>query len=122
MRVGAALVGAEAVALLAFAVVDLLNINSDRLTLGITNAVFFALYAAGLAFCAVGFARLSSWSRSPIVLAQVIQLGVAWSFFSRATAWLSAALAIPAAVVLVAALAPSTTQSLYGGENDDARS
>jgi hypothetical protein len=121
VRVGATLVGAEAIALIVFAVVDLLNISSDRLTLGITNAVFFALYAAGLAFCAVGFARLRSWCRSPIVLAQIIQLGIAWSFASRATAWLSAALAVPAAVVLAAALTPSTTQALYGGESDDTR-
>lgn len=119
VRVGALIVATEAIGLLVFAVVDLMHISSDRLALGITNAVFFAVYAAGLALCAVGFATLRSWCRGPIVLAQVIQLGVAWSFASRATAWLSAALAVPAAIVLVAALAPSTTQALYGGESDD---
>jgi hypothetical protein len=119
VRVGAGLVGAEAVALLVFAVVAAMNINADRLTLGITNAVFFVIYAAALGLCAVGFARLSSWCRGPIVLTQIIQLGIAYSFASRATAWLSAALAVPALIVLASALAPSTTRALYGGENDD---
>src|SRR3978361_1534656 len=119
MRVGGALVGVEALALLVFALVGLMNISSDRVALGVTNAIFFAIYAAGLSACAVGLGRLRSWCRGPIVLAQIIQLGVAWSFASRATAWLCAALAVPAAAVLVSTLAPSTTEALYGGESDD---
>jgi hypothetical protein len=119
VRVGALLVALEAVGLLGFALVDLAHINSDRLALGVTNAVFFMIYAAGLGLCAWGLQRLRSWCRGPIVLAQVIQLGIAWSFAGRATAWLSALLAVPAAIVLASALAPSTTEALYGGESDD---
>jgi hypothetical protein len=119
VRIGALLVALEAAGLLAFALVDLLHISSDRLALGITNAVFFAIYAVGLALCARGLLLLRSWCRGPIVLAQIIQLGIAWSFAGRATAWLSAVLALPAVIVLVSALAPSTTQTLYGGESHD---
>jgi uncharacterized membrane protein len=51
------------------------------------------------------------------VLAQLIQLGIAWSFASRSTAWLSIVLAVPAALVLALVLAPSTTNALYGGKS-----
>jgi hypothetical protein len=119
IRGGAALVALEALALLALAIAALLTVKSDRLVLGATNAAFFCAYGAGLAVCARGLMRLRSWSRGPVVLAQLIQLGIAWSFVSRSTAWLSVLLAVPAALVLVVVLAPSTTSALYGGESAD---
>lgn len=109
------MVALEAAALSVFAAVDLFTINSDRLVLGATNAVFFCGYAIGLGLCAGGLARLRSWCRGPIVLTQVIQLGIAWSFASRETAWLTIVLAVPALVTLIAVLAPSTTHALYDG-------
>ncbi|MBA2559357.1 MAG: hypothetical protein H0V07_05610 [Propionibacteriales bacterium] len=121
VRIAAVLVSMEALALFAFAVVDLVSINIDRVALGVTNAVFFGLYAVGLAVCARGLMSLRGWCRGPIVLAQIIQLGLAWSFAGAETAWLTVSLAVPAVVVLVAVLAPSTTQALYGSEIDDGR-
>jgi hypothetical protein len=116
---GAALVALEALALLVLAAVAVVTLQSDRLLLGATNAAFFCAYGVGLAVCARGLARLRSWSRGPVVLAQLIQLGIAWSFASRATAWLSVVLAVPAVLVLAVVLAPSTTTALYGGESAD---
>jgi hypothetical protein len=116
---GAALVALEALALLALAVAAVATLHSNRLLLGATNAAFFCAYGAGLAVCARGLLRLRSWSRGPVVLAQLIQLGIAWSFASRATAWLSVVLAVSAVLVLAVVLAPSTTTALYGGESVD---
>ena len=48
--------------------------------MGVTTAVFFAVYGAALLLCAWSVHRGQSWARSPIVLAQLIQLGLAWSF------------------------------------------
>ncbi len=81
--------------------------------------MFFLLYAAGLAFCARGLLRLSSWTRGPIVLAQLIELGVAWSFRGGETTWVSVLLAIPAVIVLVVMFAPATTVALYGHRLSD---
>lgn len=121
VRVAAALVGAEAVALLGFAAVELLAVDSDRLALGVTNAVFFAAYGGGLALCARGLMTLRSWCRGPIVLAQIIQLGVSWSFVGIDTTWLAAALSVAAVVVLASVLAPSTTEALERSDLDDGR-
>ena len=65
-------------------------------------------------WCARALLAAQSWSRSPIVLTQLIQLGVAWSFAGGDTRWVSVVLAIPALGVLVAMLMPSTTEALYG--------
>ena len=121
VRVAAALVGAEAAALLGFAAVELLAVDSKRLALGVTTAVFFAAYGGGLALCARGLVSLQSWCRGPIVLAQIIQLGVAWSFLGIDTTWLAIALSVAAVVVLASVLAPSTTEALERGELDDGR-
>lgn len=118
IRAAALLVGLEALALLGFAIAELFAIDSDRLELGLTNAVFFTLYAVGLGFCAWGFATLRTWSRSLIVMAQVIQLGVAYSFAGGDTTWVAVVLAAVAIAVLLVVFAPSTTQALYG-ERDD---
>lgn len=116
---GAALVALEAVALLVLAVSALLTMHGDRVVLGATNAAFFCAYGAGLGVCARGLLQLRSWSRGPVVLAQLIQLGIAWSFAGTGTAWLTVALAVPAVLVLGVVLAPSTTSALYGGKSAD---
>lgn len=119
IRGAAGLVGFEALALLVFATVALFTIDSDRIVLGATNAAFFFVYGLGLGMCARGLARLRSWCRGPIVLAQIIQLGIAWSFVGQGTVWLTLALTVPAIVVLAAVLARSTTHALYGGDSVD---
>ena len=119
IKVAAALVALEALALVGLAVAELVNIDSKHPSVGITAAVFFLLYAAGIALCARGLLRLSSWCRGPIVLAQLIELGVAWSFRGGETTWVAILLAIPAVVVLAVIFSPATTQALYGRRLSD---
>jgi hypothetical protein len=119
IRGAAVLVGLEALALLVFATAAVFTIDSDRIVLGATNAAFFFVYAFGLGLCARGLARLRSWCRGPIVLTQIIQLGIAWSFVGQGTGWLTVALTVPALLVLACVLAPSTTSALYGADSAD---
>jgi hypothetical protein len=114
MRTAAAVVALEGLALGAVGVAGAFAIDSDRLALGITNTVFFLLYAGLLLWSARALLGGHSWARSPIVLTQLIQLGVAWSFAGGDTRWVSVVLAVPALGVLAAMLAPSTTEVLYG--------
>lgn len=114
LQLAVALVAVEVLVLLGLAVGELLSVDSDRPAVGITTALFFVLYAAGLAVAARGLWRLRSWSRGPLVLAQLIQLGVAWSFYGNSTVWLAVLVALPAAVVLAIIFRPSTTEALYG--------
>jgi hypothetical protein len=114
MKAAAAAVCVEAVTLIGLGVAELFAIDSARVALGVTNTVFFVLYGALLLWCARALVGGHSWSRSPIVLTQLIQLGVAWSFAGGGTRWLAVVLAALAIAVLAAMLAPSTTEVLYG--------
>lgn len=116
----AALVGLlEAAALVALAVVELANLATGRLVVGVTTTIFFLGYALGLAVAAWGLSRARSWARAPLMLAELIQLGVSWSFHGPDTEWIAALLAVSAGFVIVVLLLPSTTVALYGAQGRD---
>lgn len=98
--------GLEALVLLVYAVLEAFSLSGGRLTMGITTAGFFAAAGVALAACVLAVLRRSSWGRSPLVLAQLITLGLAWSFRGGGTTWVSLALAVAAGVVLVGLLHP----------------
>lgn len=104
----------EAAALVTLAGVELATLATDRLAVGVTTTTFFLVYALGLATAAVGLLRARSWARAPLMLAQLIQFGVAWSFHGPGTDWLAVLLAVAAGFVVVVLLLPATTVALYG--------
>jgi hypothetical protein len=111
LRFGAGLVAVEAAALIALAVVELSSLDPARLGLGLTTTAFFLLYAVALAACALGLWYGKRWSRSPVVLTQLIGLGVAWSFASGST-WVAAVLGSLAIATLVCVFLPASTEAL----------
>lgn len=112
LLVAAALAALEALALLVSGVLELANISGLRVTMGVTTSIFFLGYGAALGLCAWGLTRLATWSRSPVVLAQLIQLGVAWSFRGGDTTPVAIALAVTAVAVLVGIFHPASTAAL----------
>jgi hypothetical protein len=110
LTAAAALVSLEALALVVLGALELADLTSGRLTMGLTTALFFLGYAAALLLCAYGLLRLVSWARSPIVLAQLIQLGLAWNW--RDTPAVALPLALVAIAVLVAIFAPASIDAL----------
>ena len=96
------------------AVVELISIDPDRPSVALTSAAFYALASVGLGFSAYGLYRQQRWSRSPIVLAQLLALGVGWSFRGGTTTWVSLVLAVVAMTVLALVLNAQTTLALYG--------
>jgi hypothetical protein len=105
----------EAVSLLGLAVVELISLVPSRLALGVTTTAFFLGYGLALAACAVGLLHQRRWSRAPLVLSQLIALGLAWSF-ARGAAVVTTVLATAALAVLVVLFLPSTTRALTSGE------
>lgn len=110
--VAASLVAVEGGLLGLLALVELASLDTGRLTMGITTAVFFAVYGAGLLACAWGLSRGAAWSRSPAVLTQLIQLGLAWSFRGGNTTWVAVSLAVVAGITLAGILHPASIDSL----------
>ena len=102
----------EGVMLLLYSVAELFHLSSERVTMGITTSVFFAVYGAALLGCAWSVWRLNSWARSPMVGAQLIQLGVAFSFWGGGTTAVAIALGLAAIVVLAGVLHPASIDAL----------
>ena len=112
LLVAASLVAVEGGLLLLLSVLELGSLSSGRVAMGITTTSFFVLYGLGLVLCAWAVSRGHSWARSPIVLTQLIQLGVAWSFRGGSTTTVAVALAVVALVVVAGVLHPSSLEAL----------
>jgi hypothetical protein len=107
-----ALVGLEVLALVVQGVYELAVLSPSRATMGLSTVIFFVVYGVGLGVCAWRLYRLSSWARAPVVLAQLIQVLVAWSFRGGTTTPVAAALALVAVLVLVGVLHPASVAAL----------
>ena len=106
--VAASLAGLEGLLVLAYAVVLAHDIDSQRVTMGVTTSLFFGLLAGLLVCCAWYVVQRRTWARSPIVVVQVMALGLAWNFLGGSTTWISCVLAVVAVVVLAGLLHPAS--------------
>jgi len=112
LAVAASLAGVEAFVLAGLGALELANLSSIRLTMGLTTTAFFLAAAAGLAWCAWSLWRVRRWARGPVVMAQLIQLGLAWNLWAGSTKPLSVGLATVALVVVAGLLHPASTEVL----------
>lgn len=115
--VAASLAAVEAFVLLALAAIEVGSFSSLRGTMGATTAVFFVGSGVALLWCAWSVTRGHAWARSPLLLAQLIQLGLAWSF--RDTLAVTLALAIVAIVVIAGLLHPASLEALSDDPTGD---
>ena len=113
------LVAVESLLLVLFGLAELGWLSADKATMGVTTSLFFVTYGAGLALCAWELRRLRSWARAPVVLAQLLQLGVAWSFRGGTTTAVSAALAVVAVLVLTGVFHPASIRAVAGADEAD---
>lgn len=112
----AGLVGLEGLALLGLTVVELASLDTRRLALALSTALFFVLLAAGLGWCARGLALVQSWARGPVVAGQLIGVLLAFSFWGGSTTPVAIALLAVSVLALVGVLHPASTQALAAAE------
>jgi hypothetical protein len=112
LLIAALLVGLEGLLLVGYGVAEVFALSGQRVAMGVTTALFFVLYGGVLAFAAWALTRLRSWARAPVVLARLIQPGVAWSFRGGSSTVAAVALALAALVVLAALLHPASLAAL----------
>lgn len=110
--VAASLTAVEGLLVVAYAVAEAASVHADRLTMGVTTAVFFAALGAGLVACAWYLVHGRTWARSPVMVAQVMALGLAWNFVGGSTTWLSVVLGLVGLVVLAGLLHPASLEAL----------
>ncbi|MFE6645358.1 hypothetical protein ACFVJS_02265 [Nocardioides sp. NPDC057772] len=103
--------GVEAAAMLLWGALEFVRIpDAASLTTAVAGGMFFLLCAAGIGWCAFMIWRLESWSRAPLVLVQLIVLGLAWNL--REDLAISGGLALVALVALVGIFAPPSIAAL----------
>ena len=61
-----------------------------------------------------------SWARSPVILAQLIQLGIAWSFRGGDTTVVAVVLALVSLIVVVGVLHPASIAHLDDAPDPEA--
>lgn len=117
LRVAAVLVAVQGLVSVGFGLAEALHTTGERAAMGASTALFFVAFGAGIAFCAWGLTRLRTWARGPVLLAQLISLGLAWNFRDAETVLASVGFAVPAVVVLIGMLHPRTIEALEGAED-----
>ena len=110
LTVAASLVAVQGVVLVGLGITDLANIDPDRRAVAISGAVFFGGYGLALLACAIGLVRRVAWVRGPVLLTQLVQLGIAWNVRDF---WpLAVSMAVASAVVLAGVLHPASVDAL----------
>lgn len=115
LRIAALVVLLEGLVTFGYGVSEVLHLNTDRLVMGATTALFFLGYGAGLVACAWFLAQVNSWARGPVLFTQLVCLGLAWNFRTGETTWIAVLLAIAGGVTLVGLLHPQSIQALEQG-------
>ncbi len=112
LTVAAALTAVEAFVLAGLGVLEVANLHAVRLTMGVTTAAFFLGAAAALGWCAWSLWRVRRWARGPVVMSQLIVLGLGWNLWAGSTKALAAGLAVVGLVVIAGLLHPASTRVL----------
>jgi hypothetical protein len=110
--VAAGVTAVEGVLTVLFAISEAVTVDSDRLVMGLTTTLFFLVYGGVLVLCAWGLHTVRSWARGPVLLAQLIWLGLAWNFREGSTLPIAIGLAVAGAVVLAGLLHPHSIDAL----------
>jgi hypothetical protein len=100
-------------------VAEVVSVNHGRLVMGVTTALFFTAYGVALMVCAWGMNRTLPWSRGPVLFAQLVWLGIAWSFRDGSTTVLAVGLAVVALLILAGLLHPASVHALNRPERED---
>lgn len=111
LRLAAVLVAVECVLLVVVAVSGLIKASNFGVAIGLGS--IYLVSAAALALAGVGLWERRSWGRAPVVLAQLVILGMAWDVHSDSVT-VSIGGVVLGVAVLLCVLHPASTRSLSG--------
>ena len=102
----------EGLALVVYGVAEIVTLDAGRAVMGATVAVFFLAFGGLLVACGWGLTRVRPWARGPVLMAQLIALGLAWNFRAGATLPVAIGLAVVAVVALAGLLNRSSVEAV----------
>ena len=109
-----ALLGVQALAVLAFGVFEVTQIRPANAAMGIGVALMIMAYGVLLAAVARAVARGRRWSRGLAVVTQLVLLLLAYSVRQPPTTWAGLVMGLVALTVLVCLLLPTSTRTFLG--------
>jgi hypothetical protein len=105
------LTAVEGVALVVVGLVEWLMTHTPRVS--VPTGLFFVVAGLFIAYCAHRLWRLHSWARAPVVMLQLIQIGLGFSFWGTGVfKAVSAVLMLVAILVLVGIFHPQSLRAL----------
>ncbi len=110
LTVAASLAGVQGGLLVLLAVLEIGHVSSQRVSLGVATGLFFLVYGVALIGCAFALTRRHGWARGPVLLTQLIQLGLAWNL--REFWPIALLMALTSLVVIAGMIHPATTDVL----------
>ncbi|VXB19419.1 conserved membrane hypothetical protein [Nocardioides sp. AX2bis] len=110
--VAASLVALQGLALVGLGVLQLASLTRESFTLGVGVGVFFLAFAVLLLAAARALLRGETWGRGPVLLAQLIQLGLAWTNRQELPLLLTGALVLTAVVAVLGVVHPASVARL----------
>lgn len=116
LRAAAGLVLVEGILCALFGVVEMVSHHAGGVLVGLTGGFFFVAYGVGLGACAWGMHTLRPWSRSPVLLSQLLLIGLAWNVRTASPGVAAGALVL-AVVVLAGVLHPRSIDALNREEH-----
>jgi hypothetical protein len=117
LTVAASIVALQAIVLLGVGILELADLTPERRALGLSTATFFVVYGAVLAAASWALWQLRGWSRGPVLITQLICLGIAWNL--REYVLVALGLAVLAGLVIAGTVHPASIRALEGGDTPD---
>ncbi len=109
--------GSQSLVLIAFAIEIFFDVSKENLRISSGIGVMLLLLGIGLGLAAVGIAKGVHMARGPVMVAQLISLGLSWNLLKNESdlpgvTVIGVAVALVATIVIVALVTPSARAAL----------
>jgi hypothetical protein len=116
LTVAVSLAALEAAVLVLYGLSLLPSLEGERLAMGASTVLFFAVYGGFLGYCATQLYRLRSWARPPLVLAQLMQILVGASFWGGSTSVIAVVAVVTAVLAIAGVFHPASIAAVEEGD------
>lgn len=117
LTVAASIVSLQAAVLVGVGILELADLTPERRALGLSTAIFFVVYGGVLGAAGWALWRLQGWARGPVLITQLICLGLAWNL--REYVVVALGLAVLAGLAIAGTVHPASIRALDRGETPD---